>query len=102
MDQDHQDQGASASGAADLFTADQLQSINDGMVMGDVWRAAKALGPEATKSDIGMGAFHVAAMRMGLMSRDSDVADFLDRVRQEDFANIQRGTDRDAPNGQGR
>lgn len=80
-----------------LFSVDDLQRISDEMVMGDVWRASKSLGPSATKGEIGMGAFHVAAMRLGLMPRGTDVADFLDRVRQDDFVRVNKRVDVDVP-----
>ena len=84
---------------APLFSVQELQRISDEMVMGDVWRASKALGSDASKSEVGMGAFHVAAMRLGLMPKGTDVADFLDRVRQDDFVQVNKRVDVDAPKG---
>ena len=81
-----------AEGIAQPFTRDELQQLADGMVMGDVWRAIKD-APDAPRSESGMRAFHRTAMRMGLMPRDTDVADFLDRVRQDDFVAINKQRD---------
>ena len=92
MHPDDEGQPTSAQGVAEPFTRDQLQQLADGMVMGDVWRAVQD-APDAPKSESGMRAFHRAAMRLGLMPRDTDVADFLDRVRQEDFVAVNQRRD---------
>lgn len=91
MDQDK------ASGAAPMFTREQLQELSDGMVMGDVWRAVQA-SPD-NRAESGFRAFHNAAMRLGLMPRDTELGEFLDRVRQADFVAVRQ--DRDATEGKG-
>ena len=84
------------------LSIDQLRQLDEEMTMGDTWRAtddgraAYPDDPDRAKRQAGMLAFLYVARRIGTVAKSTELGEFLDLVRQDDFLAVMQPESREA------
>jgi hypothetical protein len=69
----------------DQLSRDQVEALREALTMVDIYRARK-LTKETV--EIGLEAYHQAALRLGVVPGDASLEDFLVMIRADDFNEI--------------
>jgi phosphoglycolate phosphatase-like HAD superfamily hydrolase len=69
----------------DKFTRAQVEELREALTMLDIYRARKLTKDQV---EVGLEAYHQAALRLGVVGPDTSLESFLERLGADDFNEI--------------
>lgn len=81
----------SAATEPEYLTDEELEELERGLTMLDVYRARK----NKDRTEVGLRGYHEGAKRLGIVGSESTLEEFLGRIRANDFNRVMGGAGRD-------